>query len=76
VGILQDITERKRAEQEKKELEARLQQAQKLEAIGTLAGGVAHDFNNLLMAIQSKASLVLFDIDSAHPHSLTETQFS
>jgi signal transduction histidine kinase/ActR/RegA family two-component response regulator len=52
----------------KKRLEAQLQQAQKMEAIGTLAGGIAHDFNNLLMGIQGRASLVLMDIDSSHPH--------
>jgi nitrogen-specific signal transduction histidine kinase/CheY-like chemotaxis protein len=51
------------AEEEKKELEA-----QRLEAIGTLAGGVAHDLNNLLMAIQSNAFLILSDIGSTHPH--------
>ncbi len=56
-----------RAEEEKKELEARLQQAQRLEAIGTLAGGIAHNFNNLLMAIQGNVSLMLYDIDPAHP---------
>jgi PAS domain S-box-containing protein len=63
-----DITDRKRAEQEKVEMEARLQQVQRLESIGTLAGGIAHNFNNLLMAIQGNISLILFDSNSAHPH--------
>jgi PAS domain S-box-containing protein len=58
---LKDITESKR-------LEARLEQARKLEAIGTLAGGVAHDFNNLLMGIQGNVSLMQLDMDSPHPH--------
>jgi PAS domain S-box-containing protein len=56
-----DITERKK-------LEAQLQQAQKMEAIGTLAGGVAHDFNNLLMGIQGRTSLMLMGTDPSHPH--------
>jgi two-component system cell cycle sensor histidine kinase/response regulator CckA len=51
-----------------KRLESQLVQAQKMEAIGTLAGGIAHDFNNLLMGIQGHASLMLMDIDAAHPH--------
>jgi len=54
---------------EKKKLENQLQQAQKMESLGTLAGGIAHDFNNLLMGIQGCASMVLMDIDSSHPHS-------
>jgi len=49
------------------ELEASLQQAQKMESIGTLAGGIAHNFNNVLMAIQGRTSLMLMDKDPAHP---------
>jgi len=63
-----DMTAEKRSEEERKKLTAQLQQAQKMEAIGTLAGGIAHDFNNLLMAIQGNVSLILFDMEAAHPH--------
>ena len=52
----------------KKKLDAKLQFAAKLEAIGTLAGGTAHAFNNLMMGIQGHTSLLLFDINSDHPH--------
>ncbi len=63
-----DITARKRAEEQKQKLEAQLQHAQKMEAIGTLAGGIAHNFNNLLMAIQGNASLMILETDHGHPH--------
>ena len=66
-GVARDVSERRQAEQDKARLEAQLQQAQKMEAIGTLAGGIAHDFNNLLMAIQGRASIMLMSKDSSHP---------
>ena len=62
-----DITELKRAEQEKRELETRLQRAHKMEAIGTLAGGVAHDLNNILSGIVSYPELLLMDIPQDSP---------
>ncbi|NOQ96001.1 MAG: PAS domain S-box protein [Desulfobacterales bacterium] len=61
LAIIRDMTERKR-------LEAQLQQAQKMEALGTLAGGIAHNFNNLLMGIMGNASLMVSETDSAHPN--------
>jgi len=61
LGIYRDITE-------KNMLENQLAQAQKMEALGTLAGGIAHNFNNLLMGIQGNASLMLLETDPAHPN--------
>ncbi|TSA45490.1 MAG: response regulator, partial [Deltaproteobacteria bacterium] len=63
-----DIIKRKLAEEERRILQERLRQADKMESIGTLAGGIAHDFNNLLMGIQGHASLTLLDLDPSHPH--------
>lgn len=67
IVIGRDITEQIRAEEEKGKLQAQLQQAQKLESIGRLAGGVAHDFNNMLQAILGNASLGLDEIAPGHP---------
>jgi two-component system cell cycle sensor histidine kinase/response regulator CckA len=67
-GMLRDVTRRKESEYEKHLLETQLQQAQKMESIGTLAGGIAHDFNNILMGIQGNATLMLLKIESEHPN--------
>jgi len=65
--IVRDIIERKRAEEEQKKLEAQLQRAQKMEAIGTLAGGVAHDLNNILAGLVSYPELLLLEIPQDSP---------
>lgn len=68
MGIARDITEEKRLAQERRRLELQLNQSQKLDAIGKLAGGVAHDFNNILMGIQGNASMLLLDYTPEDPH--------
>ncbi len=59
VGTVHDITDLRRAEAERRTLEAQLQQNHRLQSLGTLASGIAHDFNNALAAISSNASLAL-----------------
>lgn len=66
-GICRDITLRVQAEEERKKLESRLQQARKMEAIGALAGGVAHDLNNILSGLVSYPELMLMDLAADDP---------
>ncbi len=66
-GTGRDVTARIVSEKEVAKLHAHLSQVQKMESIGTLAGGIAHNFNNVLMGIQGRASLMMMDKDSSHP---------
>ena len=66
-GLVQDITEHKRAEEEKRSLEERLQRAEKMEALGQLAGGVAHDLNNVLGVVIGYAELLTMRISEGDP---------
>jgi PAS domain S-box-containing protein len=66
-GIMIDITERKREEEERAILQAQLQQAQKMHLIGQLAGGIAHDFNNVMTTILCNTELLLGKVDDGHP---------
>jgi len=70
-GFIEDISERKRDEERRRRLEERLRQAQKMETVGLLAGGVAHDFNNLLRPILGYAEL-LMDVDAPEASRLQQ----
>lgn len=66
-GVSDDITERKNAEDEKRLLEMQLSQAQKLESVGRLAGGVAHDFNNMLSVIIGYTEIMKSELHESSP---------
>ncbi len=66
-GFVEDISERKRAEEEKEKLETQLRQSQKVEAIGLLAGGIAHDFNNILQPIIGYTEMQLLELSPSSP---------
>ena len=66
-GIIMDITERKEAELEREKLQSELAQAQKMESVGRLAGGVAHDFNNMLSVIMGRTEILLDDAPPQGP---------
>ncbi len=67
LGFTQDITDRKRSEEEREKLQAQLTQAQKMESVGRLAGGVAHDFNNMLNVILGNTEMALEELDPTQP---------
>ncbi len=67
IGTHTDISERKRSEEENKHLQDQLYQAQKMESVGRLAGGVAHDFNNMLSAILGYSEIAMATLEEGHP---------
>ncbi|MBE7463179.1 MAG: response regulator [Planctomycetes bacterium] len=66
-ALRNEVQERRRAEEELKQTEVQLLHAQKMEALGQLAGGVAHDFNNLLMAVLGYCDLAVHELSASHP---------
>ncbi len=66
-GSMTDISERKRLERERQELETQVRRTQRLESLGVLAGGIAHDFNNLLVGVLGNATLALEEVADADP---------
>jgi len=67
LGVMSDITERKRAEEENRDLQERLQRSEKMESLGTLAGGVAHDLNNVLGIVVGYSEMLLDQVDKSSP---------
>ncbi|MCP4688056.1 MAG: PAS domain S-box protein, partial [Desulfobacterales bacterium] len=67
LSVARDLTDRRRAEEEKQRMAAQLQNARKMEAIGMLAGGVAHDLNNILSGLVSYPELLLLDLPGESP---------
>jgi PAS domain S-box-containing protein len=67
IGISRDITQRRRRDEERQNMERKFQETQKLESLGVLAGGIAHDFNNLLTGILGNASLARMDLPPESP---------
>lgn len=77
-GIMEDITERKKAEKDRAKLEEQLRQSQKMETVGLLAGGIAHDFNNLLTPILGYTDMLIADSIPGSPkhHELTQVKLA
>ena len=67
ISVIRDITERKRLEEKRRELEERLGRAEKMESLGTMAGGVAHDLNNVLGVLVGYSELLLMEIAEDSP---------
>jgi PAS domain S-box-containing protein len=78
IGTVADISDRKRAEEENRKLEAQVQHAQRLQSLGILAGGLAHDFNNLLTIIMGNARIASLDLPrgSAAVENLAEIEIA
>ena len=73
-GVGRDITEQRRSQALREELEEQLRESQKMEAIGVLAGGIAHDFNNVLAGILGNADLAQQDLPPGHPAAISLEQ--
>jgi len=65
--VFRDVTDHRRAEEERRKLHDQLMQSHKMESVGRLAGGVAHDFNNMLLVIIGYADMALSDLPTDHP---------